>query len=387
MNSTIIVTSADSKFFELVQGTILSIREKPQGNSVDIGFFDVGCTPEQLQWISRYVDHIVEPEWNYDVSDADRYPSYLRALLSRAFLPEYFPGYEAYIWIDADAWVQDWSAVELLASAAIHKGFAMVPELLNTLFTPVPFSHQSFHFSRYFRYFEHTYNHLYIRPVLNAGVFSGSNHTVHWLAWRNRTKQAISMSLDLYSDQYALNLAIYNDLGLGSIQILPLICNWTVHSRIPLWDSHRKLWVEPWRPYSPIGILHITYKTKDRETLIASTTDGFKVEASLRYSRDSSSTVKRYEYASANQKKVYLDYSFPFMLAADPESLAWPHVRKHVPHLWYVDRRQPTIDFISRDEAHILYNTALEFQGKAALEIGCWLGWSTAHLAAGGVIL
>lgn len=51
MNSTIIVTGADSKFFELVQGTILSIREKPQGNSVDIGFFDVGCTPEQLQWI------------------------------------------------------------------------------------------------------------------------------------------------------------------------------------------------------------------------------------------------------------------------------------------------------------------------------------------------
>jgi hypothetical protein len=31
MNSTIIVTAADSKFFELVQGTILSIREKPQG--------------------------------------------------------------------------------------------------------------------------------------------------------------------------------------------------------------------------------------------------------------------------------------------------------------------------------------------------------------------
>lgn len=69
MNSTIIVTSADSKFFELVQGTILSIREKPQGNSVDIGFFDVGCTPEQLRWIRQYVDYIVEPDWNYNVPD------------------------------------------------------------------------------------------------------------------------------------------------------------------------------------------------------------------------------------------------------------------------------------------------------------------------------
>ncbi len=75
MNSTIIVTAADSKFFELVQGTILSIREKPQGHSVDIGFFDVGCTPEQLQWIGQYVDYIVEPDWNYNVPDVDKQPS------------------------------------------------------------------------------------------------------------------------------------------------------------------------------------------------------------------------------------------------------------------------------------------------------------------------
>ncbi|MFS8889860.1 macrocin O-methyltransferase, partial [Synechococcus sp. R55.2] len=93
MNSTIIVTGADSKFFELVQGTILSIREKPQGNSVDIGFFDVGCTPEQLQWIGQYVDYIVEPDWNYNVPDVDKQPRYLKALVSRPFLPEYFPGY------------------------------------------------------------------------------------------------------------------------------------------------------------------------------------------------------------------------------------------------------------------------------------------------------
>ena len=103
MNSTIVVTSADSKFFELVQGTILSIREKPQGYSVDIGFFDVGLTPEQLQWMSQYVDYIVEPIWNYEPPDSSNYPNYFKALLSRPFLPEYFPGYEVYIWIDADA--------------------------------------------------------------------------------------------------------------------------------------------------------------------------------------------------------------------------------------------------------------------------------------------
>jgi SAM-dependent methyltransferase len=42
---------------------------------------------------------------------------------------------------------------------------------------------------------------------------------------------------------------------------------------------------------------------------------------------------------------------------------------------------------LNRDEAHILYNTALQFKGKKALEIGCWLGWSACHLALAGVEL
>ncbi|WP_204249752.1 hypothetical protein [Gemmata sp. SH-PL17] len=49
-----------------------------------------------------------------------------------------------------------------------------------------------------------------------------------------------------------------------------------------------------------------------------------------------------------------------------------------------MDRRAPHIGFVSRDEAAILYNTALRFRGRRALEIGCWLGWSTCHLALGG---
>ena len=42
---------------------------------------------------------------------------------------------------------------------------------------------------------------------------------------------------------------------------------------------------------------------------------------------------------------------------------------------------------VNRDEAHILYNTALQFKGKHVLEIGCWVGWSACHLALAGVKL
>ena len=62
-------------------------------------------------------------------------------------------------------------------------------------------------------------------------------------------------------------------------------------------------------------------------------------------------------------------------------------MRREIKHNWYVDRRASSVGFLSRDEAHILYNTALQFKGKKALEIGCWLGWSACHLALAGVEL
>jgi lipopolysaccharide biosynthesis glycosyltransferase len=33
---------------------------------------------------------------------------WLKSQVSRAFLPKYFPNYEKYLWIDCDAWVNDW---------------------------------------------------------------------------------------------------------------------------------------------------------------------------------------------------------------------------------------------------------------------------------------
>lgn len=386
MNSTIIVTAADSKFFELVQGTILSIREKPQGNSVDIGFFDVGCTPEQLQWIGQYVDYIVEPDWNYNVPDVDKQPRYLKALVSRPFLPEYFPGYEVYIWIDADAWVQDWSAIDLLVLGAKRKSFSIVPELVaKHKNRPWMQTWISWHYHLYFYHTE--FDRLDIEPLLNAGVFSGARQSIHWSIWGKRLGQAISRCLDLWTDQFALNVAIYRDIGLDRVELLPLNCNWLAHYEMPQWDLQRKIWVDPFPPHNPVGIIHLTADVKVRPTHIALTTEGFKIEASLRYAGIISTPVKRYDYVSPNQIRIHLDHSFPSMIAAEPSSHPWPYLRKEVPHLWHTDLRQPTIGFVSRDEAHILYNTALKFRGKSALEIGCWLGWSTAHLSAGGVIL
>jgi predicted O-methyltransferase YrrM len=89
------------------------------------------------------------------------------------------------------------------------------------------------------------------------------------------------------------------------------------------------------------------------------------------------------DYVSPNLDVVLPDSAFPHLIRGDVSASDWPYLRKEVPHTWYVDSRNPTVGFVSRDEAAILYNTARQFHGKPCLEIGCWRGWSTVHLALG----
>jgi glycosyltransferase involved in cell wall biosynthesis len=93
------------------------------------------------------------------------------------------------------------------------------------------------------------------------------------------------------------------------------------------------------------------------------------------------------DYISPDLEVVIPDDCFPNMVIGNPNTCQWPYLRREIPHNWYVDERHPFIGFLSRDEASILYNTALKFQGKRALEIGCWMGWSACHIAIAGVEL
>lgn len=93
------------------------------------------------------------------------------------------------------------------------------------------------------------------------------------------------------------------------------------------------------------------------------------------------------DYVSPGFSTVKPDSCFPNMVLGNKYDSSWLYLRRDIPHNWYVDQRRHGVGFVSRDEAHILYNTALKFSGKKALEIGCWMGWSACHLALGGVEL
>jgi hypothetical protein len=97
---------------------------------------------------------------------------------------------------------------------------------------------------------------------------------------------------------------------------------------------------------------------------------------------------KRYDYHPPGLRPANLLPLFPSLTARDPATLTWPYLRKAAPHIWRFDARslrQPDTGVQSAEEAELLFNNALQMQGRPGVEIGCHYGWSTAHLVAAGL--
>ena len=114
MKDNTIVSLADSNYFELLNELIDSIKKFDQSKSLAICILDAGLTDEQKKILSFKVDEIKIAEWDIEVPGFKVMgKEWLKSQVSRAFLPNYFPDYKKYLWIDCDAWVQEWSSIEL----------------------------------------------------------------------------------------------------------------------------------------------------------------------------------------------------------------------------------------------------------------------------------
>ena len=402
MSASLIVTAADANYFPLLEGLIRSIRSHPAGQSHRVAAFDLGLTLEQQAWLRDRNVTLAVPEWAFDFPGREDAPFHFRALLARPYLSKYFPDADYILWLDADAWVQNWSAVDLLYRGAARKGFAIVPEIERTI--KMQYGHIDEH-REWIRtrlaiiYGEADAAQLVRFPMLNAGVFAYRRDAPHCEIWAESIRQALHAGCTLMTDQFALNEAMHRRGLLARTELLPAWCNWVCHLCIPDWDPVNRQFVEPDLPHAPIGIVHLTAAKHDR--VIVSTTAGEKTSTRLQYDPERERTpsesplpstirtgpLSAGDYVSPGLQIVLPDAAFPHLMKGDPRSHVWPYLRKEIPHTWYVDRRFPQVGFCNRDEAAILHNTARQFRNRPALEIGCWLGWSACHLALAGVWL
>ena len=272
MKENAIISLADSNYFELLNELIDSIKRFEQSNKLEICIMDAGLKEDQIEILKKKVDQIKKAEWDIEVSDSRiKGREWLKSQVSRAFLPKYFPGFKKYIWIDADAWVNSWYAIELYLKGCENKklaistsadrsyGRVLRAEWLFGGYAKI--KSQNYKHAKSSGFSEKIAREVALKPHLNIGVFSLEKDAPHWEVWQKNLKKALSSGRIWGSEQIAMNIAIYSDNL--DVEILPAYCNWTLIDAIKF-DKQKNTFVEPYLPNHELGIIHFAGKNNDQ---------------------------------------------------------------------------------------------------------------------------
>ena len=288
------ISSADSNYYPLLREWIHSIRSFRESAEIDICIMDAGMTPEQIEMLTPLVTKIIQPDWPVSLpAHKIRDKSFLKACVNRPFIPVLFPGYDIYIWMDSDTWVQDWSAVDLLIQGARLKGLSIVPQVDRAYgksmrlgwLGPIPWRPRSFYYSNARKAFSGKLaRQLFPFPTINAGVFAVTAKAPHWERWQTLIAQALKRGKVFTAEQLTLGIMVY--LEKFPVELLPAWCNWLCGTQ-PLWDGVNRKFVEPYLPRRVIGVLHLSGVDEMREDRSAGmnfkTLDGEEIYMSYRY--------------------------------------------------------------------------------------------------------
>ena len=266
MKKNVIVSLADSNYFELLNELIDSIIRFEKSKTVAICILDAGLTEEQKLILSKKVDEIKSAEWDIEVSEFKVMgKEWLKSQVSRAFLPKYFPNYEKYLWIDCDAWVNDWNSVELYFKACdegklgitqtLGPGYKIMSKV-NWLFGKVAIiKSQNFKHAVKSKIGLDKARKLAFAPHINIGVFSLEKNSTGWKSWQTNLKETLKSGNIFGSEGLAINMSVYvDDL---ETEFLPLNCNWIASNLLPKFDEEQDIFVEPYLPNHKIGIMHL----------------------------------------------------------------------------------------------------------------------------------
>ena len=297
MKRNVIISLADSNYFELLNELINSIKRFKQSHEVAVCVLDAGLSQKEVEILKNKVDEIKKAEWDIEVPNFKiKNREWLKSQVSRAFLPNYFPGYEKYLWIDADAWVNTWETVELYfkgceknklaiaTSADRSYGRVLRAEWFFGSFAKI--KSQNYKHAKSSGFSEKIAREVALKPHLNIGVFALEANATHWEMWQSNLKQALSSGRIWGSEQIAMNITIYHNNY--DVEILPAYCNWTLIDGIK-YDSQNKKFVEPYLPNHEIGIIHFAGKNNDQIRTNKNfkskikTLDDKEVEISLRF--------------------------------------------------------------------------------------------------------
>ena len=273
MTNSLVITAADDQYFTLAQDWLASIRALTFTHPFDLAILDVGLSATSRAYFEGQgvtvksvgvdIEYPGRAEW-------ERQKPGLRTLTARPSLRTYFPGYDVYIWVDTDMWMQTPDVINDLIpavakSAAIHIACEF-DRCYATFFTHAAIW-QIFRNWYADAFGDQVAGFMTLKPMLNAGLFAMNKQSPGWDAWHaiySQSLQKLAEPTDkgFMVDQLGLNLLVYQQKV--PVVVLPALYNWLTFYALPKFDPVSGLYVEPLPPYRPIANIHLTQKIKEQ---------------------------------------------------------------------------------------------------------------------------
>ena len=302
--SPIIVSAADDAYMGFLDDMLASIQDRL--HEYDLGILDLGLSEESLNMIRMRKEnaHITDPGWRYRPGDMSKQPPYKKAYYAKPYLPEIFPGYSGYMWIDADVWLQDPAAIEHYIDASEKvpgKGaiaFECHPDYRDINYKPrfrlvrkfgiFPVNVRAVSrkvFRLVFDMFGDEVARQYgLAPDNNSGLFFIHADSPAWDAWQNYMSKANHQNFsgrDYFPDQTCLNVALRSE-GI-SFSVMPPIYNWVAGLALPLLDEDTYTLLDSCAPHQKLYAIHLTGDSGSK-TFNLPTVQGRQISTSLKRS-------------------------------------------------------------------------------------------------------
>ena len=304
MKSQAIVTLADSNYYDLLLELISSIKRFEQSKDISICLLDAGLTENQIKNLKSKVDIIKKAKWDIEVRKIKVLgKEWLKSQVSRAFLPEYFPGFDKYLWIDCDAWVNSWDCIELYYKACnqgklgitqtVGPGYKILTKVRWIFGKLALIKSQNFKHAVNSKIGIDKARKLAFAPHINIGVFSLEKNSECWKIWQENLKKALKAGNVFGSEGLAMNISVY--VNNVKAEFLPLTCNWIASNLLPKYNNETNSFVEPYLPNNKIGIMHLAagiwngnkdMRVNKEVKVEIETTQGRKIFKSLRFGNE-----------------------------------------------------------------------------------------------------
>ena len=289
-----IVSGGDTKYFQLLKELAHSMRDKPEGKDINIVFLDGGLSKEDINYFKNLDINVINPGWCNSLAERRaRGRDFLKINIAKLYLDQLIPNTEIIIWVDADAWIQNFDFINLYDLVARKKKLAVVSQA--SRLQPHHIQYRKWIFHQLVELRNILYKNarrsglkpseiksLQARPTLNAGSYALHIDAPHWKQFRFWQNEILKKGRLFTSDQLAMGLTIYHDNF--SYEALPDICNYMGPWR---YSNEDNIFVDYYAPYNPVSVMHLAGQDLHRSDLDHMVDildlDDKKIKKSLRY--------------------------------------------------------------------------------------------------------